>query len=339
MNRCFIICWFGKLPDYLPIWAKSCAINTEFDYLLFTDAIISATLPDNIKVYQFSKNELIERIKSTIGVKPSLKKAYRICDFRPMYGEIFAEELQNYDYWGYCDIDVVFGKIEDFLTEDDFCRDAVFNGGHFTLIKNKQAMNELYRTEGSIFDYRTAAQKEAIFAFDETTGIQRIARHNKINARFGIPYIETESKYTQLRSRMDLSNPDEQAYYWENGKLYRAKYENKEVFYQEVAYIHLQKRKLSLLDKTVISSNSFWITPIGFATKTYYGAPHVEDFDRYNHNDGPEIRAAEEKTYKIGKIKTILKRNPFQIYVRIKQQFAGINSGDGSREELPWIRY
>jgi len=339
MNICFIVCWFGRLPGYFPVWIKSCSYNTGFDYLLFTDADIDTVLPQNIKVIKFEKNELQNRINTVVFGKASLKYAYRVCDFRPMYGALFAKELHEYDYWGYCDIDVVFGKINTFLNRNDFQKDAIFNGGHFTLIKNINRMNNLYKEKGSLFDYKTVAQKEAIFAFDETTGIQRIAKCNYIDARYGIPYIETESKYTQLRSRMDVINPDKQLFYWEKGILYRAKIENGERHYQEIAYIHLQKRELMILDEGVITSDSFWITPHGFVSKFYLGKPHFEDFDKYNPDDGVEVREKEEKAYKKSKIKTILKRTPFQIYVRIKQQLAGINSGDGSRKELPWIKY
>lgn len=339
MKICFIICWFGKLPDYFSVWMKTCRYNPNIEFMVFTDAVTNKELPKNIKLIRFTMPMLKERIKKIVIDGARISEAYRVCDFRPMYGKLFHEELKGYDFWGYCDLDVVFGDIEHILVEKDLNKDAIFNYGHFTLIKNSTRMNELYKEKGALFNYKTVSKHEAIFAFDETTGIQRIARYNNIDARYGIPYIETETKYTQLRSRMDAINPDKQVYYWENGKLYRAKLENGEMFYQEIAYMHLQKRKLDICDECVVESNSFWITPYGFTTKNYLGKPKEEDFDKYNHDDGAKVRVKEEKIYKKNKIKTILKRNPFQIYVRIKQQFAGINSGDSSREELPWIRY
>lgn len=339
MNRaCFIVCWFGQLPCYVPIWFKSCTSNSNFDFLLITDDDTEYTLPDNVIRIMFTCEEFTKRVDERVIANPSIKAPYRLCDFRPMYGIIFNEELQQYSYWGYCDVDVVFGNINKFLSyEELFKYDAMFNGGHFSLIKNSESMNYLYQQKGSIFSYKTVATRDATFAFDETTGIQRIARASNINAQFGIPYIETESKYNQLRSRMDRVNPDYQAYYWENGNLFRVKSENGRVYYQEIAYIHLQKRKLELLDESVVSSDSFWITPSGYVTKCYKGIPTIQDINTYNPYYGEEKMRRQAADYKKRKILEIIKRTPFQIYVRLKQQRAGINAADGTRDELGWM--
>lgn len=335
----FVICWLGKLPDYFPIWLKSCEFNMDYDFLLVCDTV-PGKLPDNVHYISFSKKKIISRIEERICKNPSIKAAYRLCDFRPMYGIIFKEELEKYNYWGYCDIDLVFGKINNFLSFKELTNyDAVFNGGHFTLIKNTEEMNNLYKEKGAIFNYKIVSKLDAIFAFDETTGIQRIARKNGINAKFGIEYIETESKYNQLRSRMDINNPNIQGFFWEKGELIRVKCENERLFYQKKAYIHLQKRKLFLLDKKVIDSKSFWITPKGFISKTKEGYPALADIKEYNHFDGLVIMRKEEADYKKEKIRNICSRNIFQIFVRIVQQKAGINAKDGTREESMWERY
>lgn len=338
MRIAFIICWFGKLPDYLPIWIKSCSYNNEYDFLLFTDDNININLPSNVYYRPFTKNEFLVRVRKIIDRKSKLSKPYRLCDFRPMYGKIFENELTSYDFWGYCDVDMVFGKIKNFLENEDFLDyEAIFNGGHFTLIKNNVKMNNLYKREGALFNYKIVATKEAIYAFDETTGFQRIAKKNNVKAKFGIPYIETESKFTQLRSRLEKINPNIQGFYWENGTLYRVKAENNQRFYQEIAYIHLQKRKISLLDNGVVNAKAFWITPSGFRIKKELGFPTIKDIELYNPDDGLK-RRIEEKKYILEKLLTIIKRGPYQIYVRIKQQKAGINAGDGKREEMKWNR-
>ncbi|SFH62511.1 hypothetical protein SAMN05216405_4614 [Lachnospiraceae bacterium NLAE-zl-G231] len=340
MRVCFVICWFGKLPDYLSIWLKTCKFNKRFYFLLITDERINITLPNNVRYIVFTKEKFLMRIGERIIKNPSLDEPYRVCDFRPMYGIIFKEELVGYDFWGYCDIDLIFGDISTFISKRDFNeKDAIFNGGHFTLLKNNEQMNNLYKCKGSLFRYKTVAKRDAIYAFDETTGIQNIARVNNVNARFGIPYIDTESKYTQLRSRMECSNPNNQAFFWEKGHLYRVKEENKTCYYQEIAYMHLQKRKLTILDERVMSSESFWVMPKGFKTKDYFGWPNKEDILKYNPDLGEKVRIKEEWDYKKAKFISILKRNPFQIYVRFRQELVGINAGDGVRKEMEWTKY
>ena len=334
---CLIVCWFGKLPEYLPVWLKSCGSNPEFDFLLLTDDESAQGFPGNVKRMPFSGDAFLRRARERLDKRPNLKAAYRLCDYRPMYGVIFREELRAYRYWGYCDVDVVFGSLSKFLPPDEIERyDAVFNGGHFTVVKNSEEMNQLFMRPGALFDYRMVIRRHAIFAFDETTGLQRIARANNVNARFGIPYIETESKYRQLRSRMEKANPDYQAYYWENGALVRVKAEGEKVFIQEVAYIHLQKRKLRLIDPDVANGQAFWITPEGYAKKERLGIPTRQEIEQYNPFEGSAALSAQASAYRRSKIMSMLKRNPFQLYVRFMQQKAGINAGDGAREEMPW---
>ena len=40
---------------------------------------------------------------------------YKLCDYKPVYGLIFDEDLQDYDFWGHCDVDLIFGDIRKFI--------------------------------------------------------------------------------------------------------------------------------------------------------------------------------------------------------------------------------
>ena len=339
-KKCFIICWFGKLPEYFEIWLKSCEYNQDFSFLLFTDDNTKRSFPSNVIKKDFSIKEFICRAQKLTYKKVNLKKAYRICDFRPAFGELFKEELKNFDFWGYCDIDIILGKLNEYISDELLNEyDAVLNGGHMSLFRNTQYIKELYKKEGSIFNYDTVFSHDAIFAFDEITGIQRIAKVNRINAKYMIPYIDAETKYYQLRSRMDKTNPDYQAYYWENGVLLRVKLENEQLYYQKQAYIHLQKRKIEIDMSNGAIGDSFWITPTGFVNKTYLGIPFKEDVNHTNPYEGKNKLKHQDMVYKCKKIVTILKRTPYQIFVRIVQAKYGINNYDRSLEERPWEKY
>jgi hypothetical protein len=36
----------------------------------------------------------------------------------PAFGDVFSAEVKNYDFWGHCDMDVIFGKVRSFMTAD-----------------------------------------------------------------------------------------------------------------------------------------------------------------------------------------------------------------------------
>ena len=33
----FVVPYYGKFPDYFPLWLKTCGTNPTIDFLLFTD--------------------------------------------------------------------------------------------------------------------------------------------------------------------------------------------------------------------------------------------------------------------------------------------------------------
>jgi hypothetical protein len=73
---------------------------------------------------------------------PSCLTPYKLCDYKPAYGLIYAQELKGYDYWGDCDLDVIFGRLSHFLTPDIFGRyDRYFTQGHFCFYANKEEVN------------------------------------------------------------------------------------------------------------------------------------------------------------------------------------------------------
>ena len=49
---------------------------------------------------------------------------------------MFADELAGYDFWGHCDLDVVFGRVRDHLPAEAFEADKVLVQGNFALYRN-----------------------------------------------------------------------------------------------------------------------------------------------------------------------------------------------------------
>lgn len=60
---CFVICYFGILPDTLPITLKTIAENPGYNWLLFTDDTRRFKYPQNVRVCYSSFQKLRERIQ------------------------------------------------------------------------------------------------------------------------------------------------------------------------------------------------------------------------------------------------------------------------------------
>lgn len=71
--------------------------------------------------------------------------------YKPAYGAALMEDLIKYDFWGYCDVDLIFGDLKIFITDDILDRnDRIYNLDHFTLFRNIDRMNNFYKIEPNL---------------------------------------------------------------------------------------------------------------------------------------------------------------------------------------------
>ena len=191
---CLIIPYYGKFPNYFELWLKSVEKNSTIDFLLVTDIKESYDYPSNVKIKNMTFNELKTQVQSLYDFKISLDNPYRIVDFKVAYGELFYEYIKKYDFWGYCDVDLIFGDIRKFVTEEILNQyDKINLHGHFSLHKNCDEMRHLYKkTSKNIIDYKTAFKVNWTWHFDEYPGVSYICKDNDI-------------KYIDLEDYADIS--------------------------------------------------------------------------------------------------------------------------------------
>lgn len=137
-----IIPFFGKFNNYFHLFLKSCEYNPSINWLIITDDDTPYNYPSNVKVRYMSFAELRQKIQSNFDFPISLPHPYKLCDYKPAYGYIFAEELKGFDFWGHCDNDLIFGDIRAFLTPDIFLKyDKILCKGHLSIFRNNEQMN------------------------------------------------------------------------------------------------------------------------------------------------------------------------------------------------------
>ena len=112
MNRCaFVIPYFGKFNVYFQLFLDSCKANPDFDWLIFTDDRRPFAYPQNVRVEYTTFSDIAGKFQSQLDFKISLGKPYKLCDYKLMYGTVFADYLSAYEFWGFCDVDMIFGHI------------------------------------------------------------------------------------------------------------------------------------------------------------------------------------------------------------------------------------
>lgn len=170
MKRCiFIIPYFGKFKNYFQLFLNSCAYNEKFNWLILTDDLTEYDYPRNVLVHYTTFDDLKKIIRSKFDFEVSIERPYKLCDYKPTYGYVFEDHLKGFDYWGYCDTDMIFGDLDKFITpllKKNY--DKIFAFGHCTLYKNTPTINRLFmKPLNNKFRYHNVLTEEWNHSFDE----------------------------------------------------------------------------------------------------------------------------------------------------------------------------
>lgn len=167
---CLINVFFGGFPWYFDFFLKSCGLNPTINFLIFTDNAAPKSSPENVTFISFTLEEFNKVASDKLGMKIEIGHAYKLCDFKPAYGVIFSDYLKDFEFWGITDIDIVFGRIREFMTEELITEYEVISvrndypTGSFMLFKNEENINNLFRKSK---DYITVFTSEKHYCFDE----------------------------------------------------------------------------------------------------------------------------------------------------------------------------
>jgi len=264
----FIVPYFGKLPSNFDLWLKTCQANPEFNWLIISDQDLPVNLADNVSCFYFEDIATLSKfIFARLNLEVKINSAYKFCDFRPLYGAIFEDYLDGYDFWGFCDMDVFFGNLSNFLTPDILREyDIIQRWGHLTIVRNNQVCNRLYE---KCFEYSSV---ENVLNWDMNQGTDErimpyIGQKSGLKCYFNQTWIADVAPHT-FQYRMDKlgsNNYTSQIFAWENGVLYRYFLSNGHIHRDEFMYIHLQKRDIDILNRV---TGDFMITPNGVYSKT-----------------------------------------------------------------------
>src|ERR1700749_3574728 len=118
-NRIALItCYFGTAPWYLNFYLKSCAFNPTVDFFIVGDIPLPESLPVNVHAVKMTIDEFQNLASQKLELPVNVADPYKLCDLKPAYGAIFDDLLMDYTFWGHGDMDVIFGDIRGFITDE-----------------------------------------------------------------------------------------------------------------------------------------------------------------------------------------------------------------------------
>ncbi|MDR1568654.1 MAG: hypothetical protein LBS33_08265 [Streptococcaceae bacterium] len=242
--------YFGKLPNYFELWLWSMTNNPEFDVLFVTDCDLSKYhLPANIFVQQMTFAQLRQQISEKLAMSIYLERPYDLVDYKICFGKIFEEELKGYTHWAYFDIDLTFGRLSQFITDDMLEKyDKIGSYGHLTILKNTPQINHLYAQDNLWqISFKETLTSSQLFNLDEAGGINRVF-YDQGWAYGNFPL--SDIGYMQPKWRDGRYSAPYQFFFVADKRVFVATSQTKdaEILVEEVAYIHYQKRPVKNLE-------------------------------------------------------------------------------------------
>ncbi len=162
--------YFGAWPAWGDLFFETARRNSTIDFLVFTDCDSAAFAAPNIYVRPTSFEDYVQRARSWLGLPFDPRDGYKICDLRPVFGALHEEEFSGYDFYGWCDTDLLFGDIRSFYTNEVLARNDVLSthadriSGHFALFRNTRRNRTMYRR---IYRWQRRLLEPAFIGLDE----------------------------------------------------------------------------------------------------------------------------------------------------------------------------
>ncbi|MCO6401124.1 MAG: glycosyltransferase [Verrucomicrobia bacterium] len=239
--------WFGALPFWTPALFRTCGHNPEVDWLIVTDQPRPSYAPENVRFIPMTLERYNARASEVLGYRVNVQPTflYKLCDLKVMIGRILEAELRGYDFWGSCDLDVLWGNVRGFVTDELLAEHDVITSrpnrisGHFALFRNRPEWSDLFRR---IPDVQRRIEDSLTYRRVDEDGLSAVLqwyRHRVLGRwvtrwirRLPLPRVWWERVWTTSGKHQRLMLEDESLQMkWVEGRAYG-------VDGQEMMYLH-----------------------------------------------------------------------------------------------------
>lgn len=259
---CIVIPYFGRWPFWMPCFLESCRANSDIDWLLYSDCGQPEKCPSNVRVVAASYQDYCQRIADTLHIDFQPEQSYKLCDIKPALGLIHAEELTEYDFWGFGDLDLLYSNLRAYFTTERLARFDLFStharriSGHLCLIRNTEEMRTAFMR---IKHWQFKLESPEHLAFDESAFSKIFLRHKNspswvrwLTAQFD-PWLrraEFVEAYTTPNGKIPWANGSRDypaEWYWQDGKISNS-YRDGRIY----PYFHFMVWKKNWLERTLL---------------------------------------------------------------------------------------
>ena len=181
-------CYFGQWPPWMNFFIESCKWNPDVQWRIYTDCDEPENRADNVTIVPISFADYKALARERLGIPFDPAQPYKLCDLRPSFGILHEQEIAGYPFFGYGDIDVIYGNIAVFYGAlradfDVLSTHPERASGHFLVLRNTRALRHAFE---SIPDYRALLAQPQHTGADEgafTEVLRAVAGRSRIIRR------------------------------------------------------------------------------------------------------------------------------------------------------------
>lgn len=201
--------------------------------------------------------------QNAFDFKIVLDRPYKLCEYKQAYGSILKKYIENYDFWGFGDLDLVYGDLRAFFTEDVLSHKFLLGWGHLTLLRNDDdATTYFMKHVDGYQDYKDAFTTSKITFFDEFghKGCSDKWRYNRPDDCWLEWPFDNASKPKQSYHFNSLNRGWKQVIFEHvDNKLYMLRFNHGKLEKKESLYAHFQHR--GFMKDKVTDYSHFLVTP------------------------------------------------------------------------------
>ncbi len=225
----------------MPAFLLSCRHNPDVQWIVYTDADFDGGATPNVLFKPMTLDEINRRASDLFRTKTEIR-GRKLADLKIAYGVLFASDLESYDFWSPSDLDIVWGQIRRFMTDELLLAHDILSSrrqrlsGHFTLFRNTRRVNLTFERIPDVAARMAVPNYEHL---DETE-LTRSLQEELFRAPRSAPRVFWREEWVPSSSyQKSLDETPDDRLWWRDGRTFRPTG-------AEVMYIHFHKLKATM---------------------------------------------------------------------------------------------
>lgn len=156
-------------------------------------------------------------IRKRLGIRLEPADYYKLCDFRPCLGYLHEGDIAGYPFFGYGDIDVIYGRIASFYGSNALTEVHIASthpnllSGHFAVLRNTPALRRAFER---VPNCRELLERPQQTAFEERQFSEAVLTSTERKM-----LVERYSTILSRRGWHDGTMNYPQRWFWRHGRL------------------------------------------------------------------------------------------------------------------------